>query len=64
MKQRTANSNSAESGVVGIRENPQALAGQQQGDKRIGNYLVGKSFGPLLTRSAKEKRLGRVLLAK
>lgn len=46
MKQRTANSNSAESGVVGIRENPQALAGQQQGDKRIGNYLVGKSFGP------------------
>jgi hypothetical protein len=28
----------------GTRENPQALAGQQQSEKRIGNYLVGKLF--------------------
>ena len=28
----------------GTRENPQAHAGQQQSEKRIGNYLVGKFF--------------------
>jgi hypothetical protein len=26
----------------GVRENPQAQGGQQQGEKRIGNYYVGK----------------------
>ena len=43
MKQKTNNSN-LDSTQHPVRENPQALAGQQQGaDKRIGNYLVGKS---------------------
>lgn len=44
MKQKGHNSNSLDSAGA-TRENSQALAGQQQGDKRIGNYFVGKTIG-------------------
>lgn len=58
MKQKSNNSNL--DSTHSIRENPQALAGQQQGDKRIGNYLVGKYRSkPLIHRSDSGKTIGQ-----